>query len=212
MSAIRNFLAGIGCLIVLAVLLVTAVYYWDDIHRWLDTRTADVVLTEPTPELAELAEEKIRRFAEGPGEDELRLSEAELQSWVQFRLAEGLPEGVYAPRLVLKDSTVEMSAELDLTRLSAGSQAADGLRRFMGDSTRITTELQPRVTGIGEGAVTVLSLQAGLVPVPPLGIPFVLRQAGFRTDGAGRAVLFHLPPEISEIRVEGSEVILTKGQ
>lgn len=209
MRLIRNVLAGVGCLTVLVILVVAAWFYREDIQRWLTGRT-EVVATEPSPELAERAEEKLRRLAEGEGDDEVRLSGLELQSWVEYRLADGLPDGVYDPRLTLRDSTLELSAELDLNRLAASSEAAEGLRRFMGDSARVTTELQPRVQAPGEGSVAVLSLQAGVVPVPPPFIPYVLRQAGFRTDGTGRRVLFPLPEDVSEIRVEAGEVLLVR--
>lgn len=206
---IRNLLAGIGCLTVVIMLVITAWFYREDIERWWSGR-AGVAVTEPSPELAERAEEKIRELAEGEGDDEVRLSALELQSWVRYRLAEGLPQGVYNPTLGLKDSTLEMSAELDLNRLAASSQAAEGLRRFMGDSARVVIELQPSVNGPGEGSVAVLSLQAGMVPVPPPFIPFVLRQAGLRTDASGRRVLFALPRDVDGIAVQGDELVITR--
>ena len=209
MAVIRNFFAGIGCLTVIAVLAVAAWIYRDDIRAWI-TSGDEIVMAEPSAELAERAEQKLRAIAEGTAPDQTRISELELQSWVQYRLAEQLPEGVYNPAVDLRDSTVAVSAELVFSRLAAPGSAADGLRRLMGDSATVVTELFPVVEGSGVGGVTVLSLQAGVVPVPPMFIPNILRQAGLETGEGGRTVIFAIPVQVTEIRIVDEEIVLSR--
>lgn len=209
MALIRNALAGVGCLTVLVVGGLTAWLFWDDIQEWWTARSA-VVASEPSEALAVRAEEKLGAFFEGD-EGEVRVSEVELQSYLRFRMEETLPRGVHNPAVELRDSTVALSVDLDLAELAAASSAAENLRRFMGDSTRVNTELYPRVDAQGRGAVTVMSIQAGLVPLPPLLIPNVLAQTGLETTG-GRTILLHLPSDMEEIRIDDDHVTLRRKQ
>ncbi|MFQ5689932.1 MAG: hypothetical protein ACE5HQ_06645 [Gemmatimonadota bacterium] len=207
MKLIRNFLAGIGCLTVLVVLLVAAWLYRDEIRSWWSGR-GDVVSAEISPELAEAVEQKLNALVRGDDGPELRLSETELQSWVRYRLLSQLPDGVYDPTVVLRDTTVRFTAALDFERLASSSGAAEGLQRIMGDSARVKTEIYPRVAAEGRGEATVLSLQAGVVPVPPMFIPNVLKQAGFESNG--RTVVFPVPVDLAGIRIRNDQLILVR--
>ena len=127
---------------------------------------------------------------------------------MQYRVAGKLPDGIYNPAIDLRDSTMALSAELDFQRLAASSSAAEGLQRFMGDSARVITELYPTIAAPGEASITVLSLQAGLVPVPPMFIPMVLDQVLESFDlesGGGRVVSFPIPEDVRVIRIENEE-------
>lgn len=210
MSLIRNLFAGIGCLVV-AVAIAAAVWlYGDDIRHWWAAR-AGIEATEPSPEVAERAAEKLDAFLADRERDEVRLSEVELQSWARYRLADRLPAGVDDPRVEVRDSTVAMSVALDLDELARHSEAAGNLRRFFGDSARINTELLPRVEASGVGHVTVVGLQAGLVPVPPMFIPNILAQTGFEVSG-GRSVVVPIPPDIREIAIEEGGIVLRRDE
>lgn len=209
MALIRNFLAGIGCLTVLLVLAVAGWMYRDEIADWLESRGEVVMEAEPSEELAERAEEKLAAIADGTAEGEMRLTETELQSYVLYRLAPGFPDGVSDPVVDVRDSTIAMSAALDMRRLAIGSDAAEGLRRFIGDSARVTTELLPSVQEPGRARLQVLSLQAGLFPVPPLLIGTVLREVGLPNDGA-RAIVVPIPEDVRSVRIESEQVILVR--
>lgn len=202
---IRNFLAAIGCLTLIVALLVAGWWFRDDLAAWWEAR-AGVVATEPSLELAEEAEVKVQGLMDG-SEDEIRLSELELQSYLQYRVS--FPPGVYNPAVDLQDTTAKVSVDLNLAELSRGSQAADGLRRFMGDSTRVNTQVYPRVVEEGRAGLTVMSLQAGVVPVPPLFIPNILSQTGFEVSG-GRTVIIPISREIEDIRIADDEVLLKR--
>ena len=58
----------------------------------------------------------------------------------------------------------------------------------------------------GEGRLHLVSLQAGILPVPPMMIPMAAQQLGLRADG--RTVLFDIPGTVVDVRVENEEVIL----
>lgn len=209
MALIRNLFAGIGCLTVLLVLAVAGWMYREEIADWLETRNEIVMAAEPSEELAARTEEKLAAIADGTAEGELRLSEVELQSYVLYRLAPRFPDGVSDPVVDVRDSTIAMSAALDMRRLATGSNAAEGLRRFIGDSARVTTELYPTVEEVGRAKLQVLSLQAGVFPVPPLLIGTVLREVGLPNDGA-RAILVPIPEDVGSVRIENEHVILVR--
>ena len=205
---IRNFLAAIGCLTLLVGLAVAGWLYRGDIVEWWSGLLGEeVAAAEPSPELAARAEEKLETLLAGEADEEVRLSETELQSYVRYRLASRLPEGVEEPTVDLRDSLVHLAASLDLVRLGETSRAAESLRRFMGDSAKVNSELYPKVQGRGLGGLQIVSLQAGLVPVPPMFIPRILAQAGFETED-GRTVVFPIPLDVREIRIENEEIVL----
>lgn len=204
---IRNFLAAIGCLTLLVGLAVAGWFYRGDIVEWWHELRGEEVAAAPSPELAARAEEKLQGLLAGEADEEVRLSETELQSYVRYRLASRLPEGVEEPTVDLRDSVAHLAASLDLVRLGETSRAAASLRRFMGDSAKVNAELYPKVQGRGLGGLHIMSLQAGLVPVPPMFIPQILAQAGFETEG-GRTVVFPIPLAVREIRIENEEIVL----
>lgn len=206
MSPIRNFFAAVGCLAVIVGIAVGAWLYGDEIREWWAGRDG-MEATEPSPELAERAAEKLEAFMGEGGPDELRLSETELQSWARYRME--LPAGVSDPQVDVRDSTVAMSVALNLVTLARQSEAAENLRRFFGDSARVNTELLPKVRSPGVGHITVLSLQAGVVPVPPLFIPNILAQTGFEVTG-GRTVVVALPRDLREVEIEDEAVVLRR--
>ncbi|MGH7541577.1 MAG: hypothetical protein ACRELC_11315 [Gemmatimonadota bacterium] len=206
MALIRNVFAGIGCLTVLVVLAIAGWLYRDEIREWLERRD-EIVMAEPSEELAMRAEEKLEAIGDGTAEGETRFSETELQSYLIYRIQPRLPAGVSNPAVDVRDSTIAVSAALDMRVLAQGSEAAEGLRRFLGDSSQVTSELLPTVEQVGRARLEVLSLQAGVFPVPPLLIGTVLREVGLPNDG-GRAIVLLIPDDIRAVRIENDEVIL----
>ena len=207
MALVKNFFAGIGFVTLLLVLGVSAWIFRDDIEAWVNSRN-EIVMSEPSPQLAIVAEEKIQQVIDGEGARETRLSEAEIQSYLQFRAVERLPAGVNNLAVDIGDSTISVSAGLDFTVLDIGDGAVENVRRVMGDSALITSELFPSVVGPGQGRVEVLSLQAGLIPVPPMLIGMAIQQMGWPTDG--QAVLFDIPLDVVELRIENEEIVLVR--
>lgn len=210
MALVRNFFALIGFLVVLVVLAGAGWFFREDIQAWMNSRN-EIVMTEPSPELAEVARDKLQAILDGEVGGESRLTEAELQSYVRYIAAERLPPGVNNPALEIRDSTLAISAGLDLRVLQVpgADDAIQNLRRALGDSALVTTELLPAVTRPGQGRVQVMSLQAGMIPVPPMLIGMAIGQLGLPTEGS--SVLFAIPADVTELRVENDEVVLVRG-
>jgi hypothetical protein len=206
-------LAGVGCLTVL-LLGGGAYWFWPEIQEWWSNRSAEVVYAEqPSEEVAARAEERLRALLGDEGADEARLSETEVQSLVLYRVASELPSGVSQPAATLQDSTLEFSVLLNLEQLAASleSDAASRLQEFIGDTARVTAVLHPRVAEPARGELSIIRLQAGLFPVPPLLIPGMITQLGFSTaPGNPRAMNVPIPPQISSVTVEADELIVRR--
>ena len=211
MGIFRRIFTGLGFLIFLLILLAGAWIFREDIEAWLANVGGDeIVVAESTPEFgpeaAARVEAALLELAAGGGATETRFTETELQSYVRYALA--LPSGVAEPAIELRDSTVAFSAMLDFRRLEIGTDAAANLSRMLGDSARVAGELLPRVGEMGEGQLRVVSLQAGVFPVPPMVLGMAAQQVGLRADG--RTVLFEIPATVSEVRVENGEIVLLR--
>ncbi len=209
MAIFRSFFAGLGFLTFLVILVAGGWFFREDIAAWLTNRGGEeIVMVEPNPELAAKVEETVRELVEGRGDRETRLTETELQSYVQYRLVDHLPSGVEDVAIDLRDSTVVVTAKLDFVQLTVAGAAAENLRRVLGDSARVSGELYPRIGGPGEGRVQIISLQAGVISVPPFLIGPAVEQLGLRADGP--VVLVAIPEDMVEIRVENGEIILLR--
>lgn len=204
---IRSFFAWIGCLTFLLLVGLGVWLFREDIQGWL-TQGDEIVMMEPSTELAIQAEEKLQGILEGSTRGDVRLSELELQSYVQYRLGERLPAGVSNPAVDLQDSTVAMSAALDFTRLTVAGDQIEMVRRFMGDSTTVNAELYPTIVTPGEGRIEVLSLQAGVIPLPALAIGTILEGVGLPADG--QTVLLVLPDDVESIQVQNDEILVRR--
>ncbi|WP_419949363.1 hypothetical protein [Candidatus Palauibacter sp.] len=208
MGIFRRLFSGIGVLVVLVALLVTGWILRDDIEAWLaNVEGEDIAMSEPNPEAADRVEVRIQELASGTaGAGETRFTESELQSYVEYTLAAQLPAGVEAPAIELRDSTVAFSVTVDFTRLALPGDAATGLGRMFGDSALVAGEVFPEVGEVGEGRLHLVSLQAGVIPVPPVLLGMAGQQLGLRMDGG--TVLFDIPAAVAEVRVEDDAVIL----
>ncbi|MCG8467206.1 MAG: hypothetical protein MJB57_03220 [Gemmatimonadetes bacterium] len=145
MAIIRSFFAGIGFLTVVVILAIAGWLFREDIASWLGTSGGEeIVMAEPSPELAARVEETLREIAEGAGDRETRLTETELQSYLQYRLIDRLPDGVDDPAVDLRDSTLAVTAMLDFTRLAVAGAAVENLRRMMGTPPRCRARYIPR--------------------------------------------------------------------
>jgi hypothetical protein len=208
MALVKNAFATIGFFTVLLVLGLGSWIFRDEIKTWVNEKN-EVVMIEPSEELAVVAEEKIQAILDGEGPRETRLTEAELQSYLQYRSADRLPAGVNNLAVDIQDSTLAVSAGLDLTVLDiGGADEVEMLRRVIGDSALVSSELYPRVTAPGRGRIDILSLQAGLFPIPPMLIGTVIQQMGLPNEGS--ALLLDLPADVIEIRIENEELVLIR--
>ncbi|WP_420439182.1 hypothetical protein [Candidatus Palauibacter sp.] len=211
MGIFRKLFTGLGFLTFLLILLLAGWIFREDIEAWLANVGADeIVVVETTPEFGpEAAAEvdaAIEELAAGGGAAETRFTETELQSYVRYELTPRLPAGVGEPAVELRDSTVAFSVMLDFARLPIDADQAASLARLLGDSARVAGEVFPQVGESGEGRLHLVSIQAGVIPVPPLMLGMAAQQLGLRADG--RTVLFDIPETVVNVRVENEEIVL----
>lgn len=211
MGIFRKLFKGLGFLIFLLILLIVGWIFRGDIEAWLSNAGADeIVISESTPEFgpeaAAQVETALEELASGGGAAETRFSETDLQSYVRYELMPRLPAGVGEPAVELRDSTVAFSVMLNFTQLPIEADMAASLARTLGDSARVAGEVLPQVTEGGEGGLHVVSLQAGILPVPPMMLGVAVQQLGLRADG--RTVLFDIPETVVDVRVENEEIVL----
>ena len=207
MALIKNAFATIGFFTVVLVLGLGGWIFRDEIKTWVNEKN-EVSMAEPSRELADVAAAKLQELLEGEGGRETRFTEAELQSYVQYYGVDRLPAGVDNPAVDIRDSTLAVSAALDLTRLEIEADAVENLRRVLGDSALVSSEIYPRVTSPGQGRLDIISLQAGLFPVPPMLIGTAIQQLGLPNEGA--ALLIDFPTDVIDLRIENEELVLVR--
>ena len=211
MGIFRRLFTGLGFLTFLLILLLAGWIFREDIEAWLANVGADeIVVVETTPEFGPEAaadvDAALEELAAGGGAAETRFTETELQSYVRYALTPRLPAGVGEPAVELRDSTVAFSVMLDFARLPIDADQAASLARLLGDSARVAGEVFPQVGESGEGRLHLVSIQAGVIPVPPLMLGVAAQQLGLRADG--RTVLFDIPETVVDVRVENEEIVL----
>jgi hypothetical protein len=200
---LKNCLARIGCLTVLVGMVAGAWLYRGEISDWWSRLERRTEISEPSESLAAEAASKIESLSTRSAPQLVRLDEAELQSLLTFRIARTLPEGVEAPVVEVRDSTLVLSAEIDLDAFADESTVA-ALESLLGDSTHVTVELEPDVLRAGVGLVSVRGLRAGALPVPSLMVPMLLQQIEIPgADVTGSTILFALPEKMNRMKVSG---------
>ncbi len=207
---IKSCLSKIGCLTVLVLAGAGAWYFQDDIGGWWDRVLNQVEIaapSEPSESAAESAEKKLATL--GEGSTSVRLTEVELQSLLTYRLAPLLPAGVSDSQVEIRDSTVIVSSLLQPADLPNVADE-DVLSRFLGDSTRVTTELKPGVFTAGVARLEVEALQAGALAIPSPMIPFILGSLSIPgVETSGRALLVPAPSELRQITVRDGAIELS---
>jgi hypothetical protein len=204
---IKNFLARIGCLTIIAAVALGAWHYRGEISAALGRVEIAAPAGEPSEDLARAAEEKLLSLAESD-RTEVSLSEVELQSLLSYRVTPHLPSGIEDPLVRLEDSVVVLSALLRPDQLDRYAPP-DLLRQFIADTARAAAVLVPGIRRPGTGQVTVSGLQAGALIVPSMMIPFILQNIQIPgVDASGSDFLVPLPLRVSAIEVAGGAVVV----
>lgn len=204
---IKNFLARVGCLTIIAAAALGAWHYRGEISTALGRVEIEAPAGEPSEQLARAAEEKLLSLA-GSDEAEVSLSEAELQSLLAYRVTPYLPSGIEDPLVRLEDSLVVLSALLRPDQLDQYAPP-DLLRQFLADTARAAALLVPGIRRPGTGQLTVSGLQAGTLIVPSLMIPFILQNVRIPgLDASGSDILIPLPGRVTAIEVVEGEVVV----
>ncbi|MGI9039285.1 MAG: hypothetical protein ACR2GQ_10525 [Gemmatimonadota bacterium] len=207
MASRRGCRSGLGCLLLLLLLAGGAWLARDRISDWMG-RLEIGGNREPSERLAQSAERKLDRIAREGLTEEVRLSEAELQSILTYRSGASLPAGVEDPQIDVQDSIVVLSARIRPDDLE-GFKTPDMVRSFMADSSRVLVGLVPAVERAGELEIQVRSLQVGELVLPSMALPLVvqgLASEGIRTSNGRIVTPMHR--DVGAIRLDGDDVVL----
>jgi hypothetical protein len=164
----------------------------------------------PTAELAETAEEKLASLAgrqAAPGR--IALTEAELQSLVEYRLAAVLPPYIAAPRVRLEDGRMRLEARVAMRRLPELPELGE-LGAFLPDTADVAATGHLIPLGPGRVAIALDGISVARVPLPARLIPPVLRRLG-RKDEDGlpaNAIAAPLPAGAGAAYVLGDSMVL----
>jgi hypothetical protein len=182
---------GFGCmrrivaLFVLVVVIAVGWFYRDALRGRVDALLGrTTVAAEPSPELADQAEAKLNSLGEEDGPARIALSEAELQSLVDYRLAGFLPAYVIAPRIRLTGDRLRLQARVPTDALPRIRELRD-VMAFLPDTTEITASGRIVPLDGERAALSFDDVSAARIPLPRRLIPVMLRQLGREAGAAG---------------------------
>lgn len=214
-----NSLVG-GCLrrlfglVLVAGLVVVAWHYRDALSAaWRGLRGAPSLPAGPSAELAEVAEAKLARLANGQVSGHVALSEAEVQSLVQYRLAQFLPPYVLSPKVRLQDGRVHLEVRVPVERLPRLAELGEVVS-FLPDTADVTAVAQILPFDSGRVALAVDQVRAEKIPLPDRLIPGMLKHLG-RTSLPGLApdaMAVPLPPGAVTAYVRGDSLVFLAGR
>lgn len=164
----------------------------------------------PTAELAETAEAKLASLAGSQTRPaRIALTEAELQSLIEYRLAAVLPPYIAAPRVRLDDGRVHLEVRVATQRLPELPELGE-LAAFLPDTADVTATGHLIPLAPGRVAIAVDGLSVARVPLPARLIPPVLRRLGRREEDGlpANAIAAPLPAGAGAAYVLGDSMVL----
>ena len=195
---IKDFLARIGCLTIVAAVVLGAWVFRDDITRALGRVDILAPSSAPSEDLAVHAERKLGSLVD-LDEGSVRLTEAELQSLLSYRVAPQLIRGVEDPIVEIRDTVLILSALIRPDQLEDYAPP-EILQQFLSDTARVAVSLIPGLRAPGTAEATVTSLQAGTLIIPAMMVPFVLQNLDVPgLEIRGSDVLIPIPASVTGI-------------
>jgi hypothetical protein len=206
-------LRRVAGLLVLLVLVFAAWLYRDAIRERIDALLGrQAAAVEAGPELADQAEAKLASLAADDGPDRIALSEAELQSLLEFRLAGFLPGYVLEPRVRMANDRIRLQGRVATEHLPRMRELGDVVA-FLPDTADITAGGRVLSLDAGRAALYVDDITAARIPLPRRMIPIMLRRLGRDVDPAvpEDALAIPLPPGATGAYVRRDSLIFVGG-
>jgi len=209
-----------GCmrrLFMLAILVAAAAVAWHFrgaiAEGWRELRGArEGAPLRTSAELAAAAESKLAALGSRGAPERITLTEAELQSLVDYRLSGALPSFLASPRVRLRDGRVRIEARVMTRQLPDLPELGD-FAAFIPDTTDIAATGQLIPLRPGRVGVTVAGISVAGVPLPDRLIPPILRRLG-RAEEEGLpadAFALPLPAGATAAYVHGDSMVLVGG-
>lgn len=208
---------SIGCLVVLAAVVVGALLYRDRLP-WLGrhdraTAASSTVVWEPlTPAGATRAREAIQKLSARSGPVFTNVHPGDLAAYVFEELSKQLPPSAQNPAASISGDRLDVRANIKLSDFG-GPKALGPFGNMLGDreSVQFGGTLDVVRPGLAQYHVTSLKLRE--LSIPPKLIPRLLRniERGSRPDGlADDALPLTIPAYIGDVRVANGRVTLYK--
>lgn len=198
-----------GCLVVALLLVIALVVLgWSFRGQLLQRLTPTVEYTEVSPDAAASAEAKLASLRAG-GEP-VRLSEAELGSYLRYSIAEQYPHLMRNPSAAIAGDTLRVGGSVP-TALLPELQELERIRDFLPDTTRLDLGGRLLDRGGGRAALEIEEVAVAGIPIPQRYYPGILERIG-RRDEPGlppNAIAFPLPDGVGSAHVEGGYLVLT---
>ena len=210
MSCLKNVLAGVGCLVVLAAAAVLGFIYRDDLaHLWRRVRGVPepppVVYVLPAAGGAAHAEAALRELARRGGPAYVDIAPAELAALIDRELARA-PRRVFdSVAVALGDQRVRVKGSLDMSLVP--QRLLGPLAEGLGRHEPITAGGALAAAPDGRLHWTVDQLAIRDFPFPGAVIPAIVRSFGL-ADAKDGAVPIQLPVPVGDVRVSRTHVRL----
>lgn len=214
-------MALIGCfmrsVITLLALMVIGLAAWIERDRireiWHDVRGTTPAATAPpvsivTPEIAESAQRKLTALSEGDA-SRVALSEAELQSLMEYRYQQLLPGFIDSARVELAGDRLRLRVRIPAERLPVYDELGEAAE-LLPDTTDVSVRGQLLPLDDDRVAYAIDDVRAGPVPLPRRIVPGALERLGRRDEpGLPRdAVALPLPPGVAGAYVRSDSLVL----
>jgi hypothetical protein len=199
-----NIFAGIGCLTVLALGLIGAWYFRDDIadlYVSIVERDTDPGPTEPTtghPSSSALrsAVDKERDIARSGGPDSVILDADEMASLIEDRLTRAARQALDSMTVTLELDRFTLEAALETERF--GGDLLGPLRGMIDPREPIRISGPAKVRAPGVIGWDVDEFRVASFPFPGPAIPVLVNRL---TGGDGGAMLFAVPAEVDDLKI-----------
>ena len=209
-------LRRIGCVIIIAVALLAAWYWYARVDEPAPTPTRTTRVGgqwEPlTPDGAERARMALESLSDARGPGSVFVSGGDLASYIFFSSANRLPATAQDVEAAVIGDQLAVRAVVPLKDLGAG-QILGPLVAMLDDSDSLQFSGTLRVLQSEIGQYRVKQLQVAKLRIPAGLIPRILRQIDRGDRPAGvppDALVLPIPPYVGDIRVGEGRIMLSK--
>jgi hypothetical protein len=199
----------LGCLVILAVALAAAYFWWARVPDDEAAPTARPVVWEPlSPALG--AQGRAAVDALGAGQTYAALSAGQVASYIFLEMANTLPESAENLEAAVINDRLAVRGLVSLADIG-GSRILGPLAQMLSERDTLLLAGTVNVLATGEGQFVIRELRFGSFRVPSGIIPRIVRQIDKTEDRgpmAPNAISLPLPPGVADVRVGGGLVTL----
>lgn len=203
----------LGCIVVLAIALAAAYFYWARVsdEESALTGTRPIVWEPLSAALGAQGRAAVDGLA--GGQSYVTLSAGQAASYIFLEMGNSLPERAENLEAAVIEDRLAVRGLVSLADLG-GSRILGPLAQMLSDRDTLLLSGTMSVLATGEGQFVVKELRFGQMRAPSGVIPRIVRQIDKSEDRgplAPSAIQMPLPPGIGDIRVAGGMITLYRG-